>query len=600
MTYDYPIWYIFLSFLISGLLSFFMYKKNIKTSWKFIFMAFLRFLSLLIVFIAIGTLMLPTQVKTTVKPKLVLAFDQSSSMLLNTSFEELESVFKDVNNSDLSTKYQIKNIGFGESVSEIDTLKFNNSRTNFNELEKSLDFLLTQGDRVILVSDGNINKGSSSVFTKNSSYSLDVIGVGDTISIPRISILAINYNKEVVVGNSFPLEIFIESSNFSGEVQLEVSEKEKNVLTERVLILPNINAKQKKRHSILLKSFSDGTHVFKVKLFSKQDKSLVDEKLITVNFVKNKGVILIKYSQLNPDVSLLKRKFSQKNYKVIVTKNAFSKKEISKFDFIVDFNDSYNKNLNLPVVLINSSFKELDNNQERVESTLDKKFLKSFFVDSKSKRIFLDINNLWKLNLKEAKRGDNNLNLFFHSLLKEIELLKYSDKYNVVFKDVYSSSENVVIKLVNEYSKMKPVNVNAKAKAEIEINGRKQIFDFIEEKGSYSLNIGNLESKTYTSKISVNGKKIETITFIVKDINMELLGNYKNINFLNSIVSSKETRLYNLENYSDLIDSLILKASRTSILKTQYKNIVEQWWILFLLPIILGVEWLLRKRNGLY
>ena len=559
-------------------------------------MAFLRFLSLLIVFIAIGTFMLSTEVETKVKPKLIVAFDQSSSMLLNADFDELESVFNEINNSELSTNYKIRNIGFGEYVSEIDTLNFNGTRTNFEELNTNLNLLLTENDRVILVSDGNMNKGSYSVFNKTHDYSLDVIGIGDTTFIPSISILKINYNKKVVVGNSFSLEMFIESSNFSGELQLEVSENENNVLTDKVSILPNADAKQKMRRSISLKSSLEGEHVYKIKLYSKQDKTLFDEKLITIDFVKNRGVVLIKYSNLNPDVSLFKREFTERNYKVIVTRSAISKKEYQKFDFIIDFDNSLKGNFGFPIVSINSPKEDIKNSLNRLESSLNKKFLKSYSVNSNSKIIYLDINNFWQLNLIEARRGENKLNMFFDSLLNEIELLKYSNKFDVVFKDVYSSSEDVVIKLVNESSKVKLVD----ASSVIEISGRKQVFDFIEENGSYLLNLGKLNPKDYTCKIIINGKNLKTINFAVNKINLELLGKHQNIRFLNSIVSSRGTKIYSLENYSYLIKKLSLKDKVVPISKTKKMNLIEQWWMLFLLPVILGAEWLLRKRNGLY
>jgi len=596
MTYDYPIWYIFLSFLISGLLSFLMYKKNIKTSWKFYFMAFLRFISLLIVFVSIGTLVLTTEIEVKVKPKLIVAFDQSSSMLLNTDFSKLESVFNEINNSKLSASYQIKNIGFGEFISEIDTLKFNEPRTSLEDLENSLNLLLTKKDKVILVSDGNINKGSSYVFNKKHNYTLDVIGVGDTIFDPSISISKINYNKKVIVGNSFPLEIFIKTTNFSGEVKLEVSDKRKIILTDNISILPNADTEQRMRHSILLKSSSEGIHVYKIKLSSKNDESIFDEKFITVKFIKNRGVVFIKYSNLNPDISLFKREFTERNYKVVTTRNSISKKEIKKYDLFIDFDSSLKGNIDLPIILVNSSYKKTNNNWNKLDSGLDKKFLKSYSVNSISNRIYLETNNLWQLNLNEARRGGNKINLFFNSLVREVELLKYSNKFDVVFKDVYSSSEDVIIELINESSKLKLVN----ASAEVEISSRKQVFDFIEEDSRYSLNLGKLETKAYKSEIKVNGKKLKTINFTVNNVNLEMLGNHQNKSLLKNIVSGKNTALYSLENYKELIDKLSLKKDTIFISKTKKNNLLEEWWLLFLLPLILGAEWLLRKRNGLY
>jgi len=195
-------------------------------------MAFLRFSSLLIIFIALGNLLITTDVDSKVKPKFVVAFDQSSSMLQNASEVELKSVFDEINKSEFADRFIIKNIGFGKSVSVIDTLHFNESRTNFDDLENKLDLLLSEGDKVVLISDGNINSGRSNVFSNKKKYILDVIGVGDTVKNPSISISQINYNKKVVVGNSFPVELFVESSNFSGDINLEISEKNKIIYTD--------------------------------------------------------------------------------------------------------------------------------------------------------------------------------------------------------------------------------------------------------------------------------------------------------------------------------------------------------------------------------
>ena len=327
-----------------------------------------------------------------------------------------------------------------------------------------------------------------------------------------------------------------------------------------------------------------------------QDNILFNEKFVTVDFVKNRGVVLIKYTNLNPDISLFKREFAERNYKVIVTRNTINKKEFQKFDFIIDFDNSFSSNYNFPIVSINSSYKKSNNNHKRLESGLDKKFLKSYSVDSKSKKIYLDANNLWQLNLNEARRGENKINLFFNSLLKEIELLKYSNKFNVIFKDVYSSSEDVIIKLVNESSQMNSVS----AKMETEIEGKKYQVDFIEENGSYILNLGKQIPNNFSGKITVNGRRLKTIIFLVKNSDLELLGKSQNVELLKNIASSQEGRIYNLSNYNKLLDELASEVTAVMNVSKEKKNLIEQWWLLFLLPVILGMEWLLRKRNGLY
>ncbi|MCK5906471.1 MAG: hypothetical protein KAG37_02720, partial [Flavobacteriales bacterium] len=72
MTYEYPVWYIFVSVIIAGLLSFLMYRKNIKTSWEYTLMAFFRFLSLLVILIAIGDVTMFSSFESNNKRKLIV------------------------------------------------------------------------------------------------------------------------------------------------------------------------------------------------------------------------------------------------------------------------------------------------------------------------------------------------------------------------------------------------------------------------------------------------------------------------------------------------------------------------------------------------
>ena len=595
MTYDYPIWYIFLSLLISGLLSFLMYRKNIKTSWKFTFMAFLRFLSLVLVMIALGSLMLSSVVKTKVKPKLVLAFDQSTSMLQNASLVELKAVFANFNSSKIDIKYNILNIGFGENIVQIDTLNFKDKRTDFESLQNKLNLLLSEKDRVVLISDGNVNKGNHTTFNTKQKYSLDVVGIGDTVANSSISITKINYNKKVVVGNRFEVEIFTETKDYSGNLQVEVTEEGNVIYSENIVIIPDENLVQKLREKIQLKSITAGVHNYKIRFFSKKDLELSDEKLVTIEFVKNKGVVLIKYKNANPDISLFKRELVKKNYKVIVSKNSLPKKQLNKVDFVVNFNDSFKQDVDFPIISVNSLF-ENQKKLTKVSSEIDKRFLKEYSINSKSKKIFLEINNLWQLNLDEVKFGDNKLEYFFESLLKEVKLLLYSDKFDVIYRDIYFTTEDVIIELVNPSSNVGYIE----AKAEIVLESKKQNYSFIGDEGKYSLNLGRLSMGVYKAKIMVNSKYLETISFSVKKIDVELMDKKQNIDLLKSIAKNQNGSYFSIDNYSDLIDKLKMSSGFVTTIKTKKSNLVEQWWYLLLLPIILGFEWLLRKRNGLY
>jgi len=305
---------------------------------------------------------------------------------------------------------------------------------------------------------------------------------------------------------------------------------------------------------------------------------------------------LIKYKNPNPDISLFNREFSAENYKVVLTNKTVSRKDFSKFDFVVFFDNSINYKLNVPVVYINSTNDEDNKSLRSVETNLDKNFLKNYSINNLSKQIYISSSNLWKLKLNDAKRGENNVDVFFDNLLKDVELLKYSDKFNVVYKDIYSSSENVIVKLVNESSKVKSVD----ARLETVVDGKKKVFSFIEENNDYLLDLGKMGVGIHFCKVFVNDKLLKTISFEVENFDLELMGKSQNVGLLKKIASSQNGYYYNLDNYLMLIDKLGEESSNLFTVKIVKKNILEQWWMLLLLPLILGAEWLLRKRNGIY
>lgn len=559
-------------------------------------MAFLRFTTLLVLFISIGELLLISKVESKLKPKLIVAFDQSRSMIDNANSIDLNSIFYKLNSKEVSSNYDIENIGFGSSVFKIDTLSFDANRTNFKKLEDKLGLISTSDSRVIIVSDGNINKGGLYVFRNPKKYIVDVVGVGDTISKSSLNITKIHHNKNVVLKNTFPIEVFLETEDVSGNVKLEVSENEQIVFTDNISIQQSQFAKVASRYSFVMKAKKEGMHAYILKLTSQSDKSVFSEKSTSINVVKNKGRVLIKYSELSPDISLFKRNLVDRNYEVIVSNNDFGSKSINKYDFVVDFGNSLTNKLNVPKVSVLTHPQKLNKQNKEIDIGLSSKQVNYFGVNSNSKTINIEIDNLWKFNLKEAKLGNKKVDDFFDLLIKEIELLRYSDKFNVIYNDVYSTNENVILKLVNSTSSIKDVE----AKAELFIGGKNQKFDFIGNDGSYSLNLGKLNESEYSVKIIINNKVIKVITFDVKEIDFESLNKGQNVDLLKNIATKQKSNYYNSSDIKMLLNDLEDESIVKSSYKTLKNNLLGQWWFLILIPLFLGLEWFLRKRNGLY
>ncbi|MEN8138965.1 MAG: hypothetical protein ABFR62_11090 [Bacteroidota bacterium] len=601
MTYEYPIWYILLSVLIAVVLSYLLYRKNIKTSWKFIFMAFLRFLALLIILLAIGKLSISSTIENKSKSKLILAFDTSESMIFNEDESKLNEIYFNLKESELSNGYNIKSLGFGEAVSEADTLRFNQKVSNFQDLEENLDLILDEGDKVILISDGNVNEGNSAVFKREKKYSINIIGVGDTALTSKVNLSKLHFNKRVVAGNNFPVEIFYEIENIDQPIILKVLDGDRIIYSEKIIHHQNSEIKQSHRHSIFLKSDKSGNRQFKIELSSPGELKVFTEKYFNIEFVTDKGKVLINYDFPHPDISLFKRELVERNYRVFLSKKTISIDSVNKYDFVVDFGEKTIEGIEVPVIIVSSKkinrIGETKNLSGDVAyANIDQDYLKSIELLEDKKAIIIQLNELWKFNLQEAGNDKEIVGAFFETLIKEVELLKFIDKFNIVYKDRYSDREDIKIKLVNTYSVVKSVEAFAK----INIDGNNKNIDFIKDQNEYYLNLGQLPKGKYSLKVYINKKYFDTINLAVDDINIEKFAKKQNIEFLKDIASLQGGEYYNTGNFDSLIEKL--KGGVESVLYTnkEFRNILEQWYFFLLLPLILGAEWLLRRRNGLY
>jgi hypothetical protein len=134
---------------------------------------------------------------------------------------------------------------------------------------------------------------------------------------------------------------------------------------------------------------------------------------------------------------------------------------------------------------------------------------------------------------------------------------------------------------------------------------QKSNFQFAVAGDFYKLSLGKMNPGKYywTASATYNGKTTrKTGVFIVEDIAIESLDTYANHALLNQISSKTNGSFDVLKNYKKTIDSI---KKRTDITSASYKDasfndLIDYKILFFLLLLLIGTEWFLRRWFGSY
>ena len=135
--------------------------------------------------------------------------------------------------------------------------------------------------------------------------------------------------------------------------------------------------------------------------------------------------------------------------------------------------------------------------------------------------------------------------------------------------------------------------------------GDKVNYEFAKGTIDYKLSLGKLKSGKYdwVARTSFDGKKYEkTGVFVVTDISLENLESSANHNLLNQMADKANGGFYRLDQTEKLLKDI---GERNDIVKitsekSSFVELIDYKWIFFLLIILLGIEWFVRRRAGSY
>ncbi|HET7360956.1 MAG TPA: VWA domain-containing protein [Salinimicrobium sp.] len=316
---------IFLTGIIALALALFQYyfkpKKNYKTPALFTFLRFLSIFSLLL-------LLLNPKIYTSesylVKPNLVLAVDNSSSVKnFGAAQKVIDFVQEITNNEALAEHFNIQVYSFGNELKHSTDFTFSEPQTKIGPALNSLCQLYENSvSPTILITDGNQTYGRDfNVEASEFENTIFPVLVGDTTKYRDISISRVNSNKYSFLNNRFPVEIFV---SYSGEgktgTTLSIVSGETTVFSEGITLSETNNSEIIRT---TLPASSVGTRVYKVEVIPlENEKNTINNvKTFSVEVIDERTSVLLISAISHPDLGAIKRAIeTNKRRKVEIAK----------------------------------------------------------------------------------------------------------------------------------------------------------------------------------------------------------------------------------------------------------------------------------------
>lgn len=316
------LWWVIPIVILAAALAYYVYYKK-HSEWnesltvlqKYTLIS-LRGISLFLLLISLLGIVVQYQKKKVEKPILILAIDDSSSML---NYSDSNSVKKDIVafqtkvNQELSDKYTIHSYSAASHPVVLkDNWKFELTKTNLFEgldgIKKSY-----QGQNlasIVLLSDGNLNEGNLPQYAIQDLLQTAVytIGVGDTLFRPDQSIKNILTNDRVLLGNSFIVNVDVQADGFPlTESKVELLHKGKIIASKQV----NFGKERSSIQSLLFEVEPEniGVQAYSVKIEHKKGEHTFKNNSSTfyINVIDGRNKIILLADGPHPDLKAIHR-----------------------------------------------------------------------------------------------------------------------------------------------------------------------------------------------------------------------------------------------------------------------------------------------------
>lgn len=664
-----------LSVFIAGGLAFFQYLYKAKNKSKLnLFLAFLRFLSFLAIFVLLINPTITTNSFEIEKTPLVVVMDNSTSIPFLKSNVEARKVYqKIVSNIALKEKFTIQSYQFSEDLQLSKRFNFKGKQTNLDAVAIGLkQTYRNKNFPTIILTDGNQTIGADYVYSFDTANKVYPIVLGDTAKVFDLKINQINANKYAFYKNKFPVEVFV---TYSGDQKIEANFK--IYQNKAVIANQNVSFSPSNKTAViqlLLPINAIGLQLFQATISSsKIEKNYFNNtKNFAVEVMDQKTDIALISAINHPDIGALKRAIESnsqhkiavfkpnninelKKYNIVIVyqpnssfKSVFDEMKLAGINsFIItgtstdfgflnqqqnemqfkmgsqseDYFAGFNSQFNL-FALDNigfESFPPLQNSFGTITTKGNTSVLLSSkikgittqspllaFVENQGKRTaFLLGENSWKWRAKSFVDNQTfeKYDFFIDKIIQFLASNSSKKSLVVEHEQFYNSGDNIVIS-AQYFNKNQEFDEKARLNISILNIQTKAVtnYDLLKGSNSYKVNLDGIPAGKYKFTVTeLNSKDKYSGYFEILNFDVEKQFTNPDFEKLNQLANQTQGKLYMPAQIDTLLHQLVEEESCKPVQKNVLvrTSLIDWFWLLIIISILLATEWFVRKYNGL-
>ncbi|WP_303317643.1 VWA domain-containing protein [Flavivirga abyssicola] len=213
--------------------------------------------------------------------------------------------------------------------------------------------------------------------------------------------------------------------------------------------------------------------------------------------------------------------------------------------------------------------------------------------------------NIWQWRAQSYinNKSFNQFDDFIGKLVQYLASNKRKDRLNIDYESFYNGSSNIIIKaeFFNKnyvFDARETLNISVTDKTSKET----KTFPLILKNNNFQVDLSSLPPSEYSFTVSATNDKVsKSGSFQILEYNVEQQFLNANVTKLQQLATNSEGKSYFIGHTESLISDLLSDNRYVSIQKS-HKNIIPliDWkYLLIIIALSLGLEWFIRKYNGL-
>ncbi len=335
------------------------FKNNIWDKRASYALSLLRFVLVSLLCVLLVGPFIKQIMNTVEKPVVILGLDNSSSVASvedSATIEQLKQTIAQIGKEVEDKGYLLEYRSFTD-LESLDSLRFDYTSSDINGLLQSIsaDYEGRNLASVVLFSDGIYNQGISPTYHPHP-FTINTVGLGDTVPKQDINVKTLYYNKIAYQGNKFPVVAEIANTGFAGEtVEVTVSNRGKRVATKSLKFDEN---KGLSSLEFLMDANQEGIQHYIVEVKPKDTEFTAQNNTAHayIEIIEGKEKILLMAQAPHPDIKAIKSAIeNNKNYElqlaILSTDDNLNRKQLAneKYDLVI-FHQLPGKGITSPIV----------------------------------------------------------------------------------------------------------------------------------------------------------------------------------------------------------------------------------------------------------